>query len=98
MSNIAWPVMGVTVFMTAISWSMQRGSSRRREWSTRARNVEQQPAGLHCPHCGHALADADFAGHRPPAAPRDISQACATTANHECSPVQPGPCGPDAGG
>jgi hypothetical protein len=34
MSNLLWPVMEVTVFMTAISWSMQRGPSRRGACST----------------------------------------------------------------
>ncbi len=34
-----------------------------------------------CPRCGHALDDADFAGHLPPAAPRRTSDSMPSTSS-----------------
>ncbi|SOE68991.1 hypothetical protein SAMN05446635_3459 [Burkholderia sp. OK233] len=74
--DIGLPALGIGLMMMGIHWSMKRGLREERE--RRIAGIQcaatAHAPGLHCPHCGHKIDDADFK-HQPtsfvPPSPRD---------------------------
>jgi hypothetical protein len=66
--DISWPVMGVTLMVMGIHWSMERGA-RKQRIGRRQRPAASHVHELHCPHCGHTIGDADFGRQHVPFVP-----------------------------
>ncbi|MEZ2311091.1 hypothetical protein AB6809_31060 [Paraburkholderia sp. RCC_158] len=69
--DISWPVMGVTLVVMGIHWSMERGARKQREQRIARLRRPAVPLvqELHCPHCDHVISDADFGRQHVPFVP-----------------------------
>ncbi|MGF6782466.1 hypothetical protein, partial [Paraburkholderia sp. GAS334] len=69
--DISWPVMGVTLMVMGIHWSMERGARKQREQriARLQRPAVPRVQELHCPHCNHVISDADFGRQHVPFVP-----------------------------
>ncbi|MCX4157440.1 MULTISPECIES: hypothetical protein [Paraburkholderia] len=60
--DIGLLALGIGLMMMGIHWSMKRGlrEERERRIAGLQRPAQAHARGLHCPHCGHEIDDADF--------------------------------------